>query len=481
MTISILHISDLHRERTKRVSTDGLIESLRNDLNRYTQDEELLPPDIAVVSGDIVQGVKADEPDALVQLSQQYDESYNSLVKLGEMLFEGDRSRIVIVPGNHDVSLPHFAKATRPVDIPVSIEQRALLLQRFKEEGSPLRWSWNDFSMIEIIDMETYNKRLEPFSDFYSKFYEGKRSYSLDPNEQFSIHDFSRYGVVIVGFSSCHENDILNKCGALHPDSIAKANREVSNFIKKGRLPIAAWHHSLRGGPKDNDYVDDGFLQSLIDSGFVLGLHGHQHSPQVVEHRFTADRKRGMTVISSGTLCGGPHSLPSGRMRSYNLLYLSIDSGEGKVHVREMKNSDFRLPVWGKAYIIDFSGDSLEFNYEPPKCKQSESEAIEEAAVLLRKGHFNEAYTVARPFMDNPWARRLVGEALGKMKDWAKIVDDLASPRSPSEFMLLGDALLELGRNSDLASLLSSSFAAQSDDLGVKQYIGMMSRHTGEM
>jgi hypothetical protein len=52
------------------------------------------------------------------------------------------------------------------------------------------------------------------------------------------------------------------------------------------------------------DYMDPGILQNLIDSGFSLGFHGHQHRPQFLDTRFHYGADRRITVISAGTLCG---------------------------------------------------------------------------------------------------------------------------------------------------------------------------------
>jgi hypothetical protein len=130
---------------------------------------------------------------------------------------------------------------------------------------------------------------------------------------------------VIAALSSCCNNDLFNRAGRIHPDCVAAATRAVAAHVKRGQVALATWHHNLAGGPNDSDYVDADVLQSLIDGGFVIGLHGHQHRPQFLEHQFTADGKRGIAVISAGTLCGGPHTLPSGRMAAYSHIELAAE------------------------------------------------------------------------------------------------------------------------------------------------------------
>lgn len=345
MLVTIMHISDLHRDSGSRISTAALLESLRRDRDRYTAGGSIPRPDIAVVSGDVVYGVRPTESDADTKLRLQYDEAHEFLVALSDTFFNGERERIVIVPGNHDVSMPHVQRATAIVELPTTTDQRSLMAQQLGQECSLWRWSWDQFTMHHINDRDIYNQRLEPFSEFYAKFYQGKRTFSLDPPAQFSVHDFPDLGLVFAGFSSCYENDLYNRTGSIHPDCVAGATRQIYEFTRRGRMAVAVWHHSLQGGPKDTDYVDADILQSLMDGNFALAMHGHQHRPQLLEHRFTADRKRGIVVLSAGTLCGGPKSLPSGRMRAYNLVVLDGEARRGVIHVRDMQNTDFSLPV----------------------------------------------------------------------------------------------------------------------------------------
>ena len=64
--------------------------------------------------------------------------------------------------------------------------------------------------------------------------------------------------------------------------------------------------------PWQQDYLGADVVQVLIDQGFAVGLHGHQHRPNVVseKYRFGGDAK--IVLIAAGTLCGGLTSLPMG-------------------------------------------------------------------------------------------------------------------------------------------------------------------------
>ena len=60
-SVSILQISDLHRDRRNPIRNDALLTSLDNDSRRCVLDDgsAIRRPDIVVVSGDIIQGVAA--------------------------------------------------------------------------------------------------------------------------------------------------------------------------------------------------------------------------------------------------------------------------------------------------------------------------------------------------------------------------------------------------------------------------------------
>ena len=60
-------------------------------------------PELIVVSGDLVQGAALNACDPDAEVDAQYREVDDFLRRLGEEFLESDRSRIVIVPGNHDV------------------------------------------------------------------------------------------------------------------------------------------------------------------------------------------------------------------------------------------------------------------------------------------------------------------------------------------------------------------------------------------
>lgn len=467
--ITILHISDLHRDSGSALTTESLLESLRLDRERYRAQHRI--PDVAIVSGDIVLGVTSNDGDSDVALNRQYEEAKHFLVRLADLFFNGNRERVVIVPGNHDVSHPHVLRATAIETIPTDSDKRAILARQLNSDGSPWRWVWTDFSLRRIADAALYAQRLQPFADFYSAFYEKRRIFSLDPAEQFGVHDFPDLGIVVAGLSSCCDNDLFNRSGRIHPSCVAGVTRAVAEPLRRGRIAIATWHHNLAGGPRDSDYVDADFLQSLLDGGFSIGLHGHQHRPQFLEHRFTANRQRAIAVVSSGTLCGGPRSLPSGRRRAYNLVTINPELRSGTLVVREMKNDGFSSPVWGEAYVTEFGGASIQFDLSLPAVAEPSIQIAAEAAELLRKGDIAGALALARPLATDPLARRVAIEAFVQLADWQGIKEFCTPPQSSTEIVALCDALYLLGDKAALKVLVSSDEIARNTDVAVRQSV----------
>lgn len=110
--VRILHISDIHRAPNAPTSNTTLLGKLLDD-TRYTYDEDnarlgpgeprLGTPDLIVISGDLTQ--RADEAEFEVAL--RFLEGLLPLVN-------GDRRRIVLVPGNHDVNWAIAAQSYTP-------------------------------------------------------------------------------------------------------------------------------------------------------------------------------------------------------------------------------------------------------------------------------------------------------------------------------------------------------------------------------
>ena len=364
--ITVLHLSDLHRDPTSPLKNANLLQSLITDAGRYTR--ELSRPDLAIISGDIIYGAKT-AGGALQEIASQYEEAGKFLVDLAKEFFNGNRGKIVLVPGNHDVNWVNSKAAMAPLELDKSSndanEQKlALVRELLMDENTNCRVSRQTLEFFKIVDFNEYKLRFEAFSEFYKEFYEGNRTFSLEPDSQYNIFDFPEFGVVIVGFNSCHNNDHCNVEGRINYACVAAATQELRDVKYKGLTRIGVWHHDTKGPPRRFDYMDSAVLQNLIDAGFTIGFHGHQHRDEVAEVTFHLGKLKKFTVLSAGTLCAGPRDLPSGYKRKYNIIELDLENLKATANVREMKNSIFEAPIWGAGEITQFGAMSCEIELE---------------------------------------------------------------------------------------------------------------------
>jgi hypothetical protein len=93
-----------------------------------------------------------------------------------------------------------------------------------------------------------YSERLAEFAGLYADFYQGRRNYSLKPEEQFDFFDFPNQKLSLLALSSCHGNDPMQRAGRMDPTALAEARRQLSASSRTGWLLAAAWHHNLTGG-----------------------------------------------------------------------------------------------------------------------------------------------------------------------------------------------------------------------------------------
>lgn len=166
---SILHISDLHRSPEDPISNDELISTLRADRHRYVSEEPAIrTPDAIVISGDIIQGVPLVTNNHLEELRRQYSIAEDFLARLCEEFIGGDRSRVILVPGNHDVDW----NTSRAAMTEISADKEPLPEVAFRED-SVYRWDWRTKRFYKITDQNRYSQRLDAFWEFAERFYTG--------------------------------------------------------------------------------------------------------------------------------------------------------------------------------------------------------------------------------------------------------------------------------------------------------------------
>lgn len=472
MIISLLHISDLHRDPSHPLTNAALLDSLARDRDHFTSENTTIKmPDLILVSGDIVAGVKSDAPDGTLEIGRQYAEAESFLAELADLFVGGDRERVIITPGNHDISYTEFKSSLREIHFttgdPVTEQMKAQYVRSLYTPGSKLRWSWQSLSFFELVDPVRYRSRLAPFSDFYSRFYRGSRSYLLEPEKQYDIFDYPDLGLIVAAFSSCYNNDPLNRVGSIHPDCIAGASRTLREDRYRGRVRLAMWHHNVSSTPSQIDYMDPDTVQVLIDCGFSLGFHGHQHKPQFIDELFQFGMDRKMTVIGASTLCGGRDALPTGQPRSYNIIQINTESFTGTLHLRSMQNNSLASPIWGPGSFASSHRSYIGFSIQPPAMTDRDRTLLilAEAETHLSRGRHGDAIRLSLPLLQkSDYARKILIDSFVGAGDKKGIIQYFYPPTTTTEIVYLADALCEEQRLDLLRDMINSRLVQDSID-----------------
>lgn len=474
MRFSILHTSDLHRDLADEIGNAWLLESLARDFQQHhLNDPEILPPTIAIVSGDLVYGVGPNTANGDEELERQYDQAEEFLIGLADQFFDGNRERIVLLPGNHDVSYRDVMESVERIDIPAVPEAKERLAEELFATNSQLRWSWKQLCFYRITDGEKYRKRFRYFAAAYESFYEGRRKYSLAPEQQYDVFDFSDINFSIVALNSCYNNDPLRRAGGFHPRALTEALRALTRTERIGWLTAAAWHHNYTGGPTQDDYLDAELFQLFIDAGASLGFHGHQHLAECVDERYRIGPKpRKMTIISAATLCAGPQYLPPGIPRGYNIVELDTVAWKGRVHLRQMVNRLNDLPLWGPGYFNITNESYIDFELcQPPSQRPPKLDLqlkLDQAEKLLGSGKWSEAVDALKALSDAPIARPLLAKALLEAGDGERTISLLWPPLTNTETVIVGGAILESGTQDQAKAFLELEGVSSSQDASVR-------------
>ncbi|MCI0562208.1 MAG: metallophosphoesterase, partial [Nitrososphaera sp.] len=340
--VIILHISDLHRTPGAELSNEDLWGTLRNDIwNTYAEtalgpEEPQLPMpkeiDLIVVSGDITQTADPKE----------YTEAKQFLTTLATKLLDGDKGRLIIVPGNHDVRWSHSRGAYAQAH---DIDEKKLKEAYARESRYRLEKPLKSLQYVlwERTDEDLYKKRFEPFANFFSRFYGNTRSFPLkDTNTQWTVFDsFTKdLNVVLVGFNSCFFVDHLWHQGAIQREAILKASEELDRRGHRrqgGPLRIGVWHHNVLGSPQQQDFMDPQTAVLLAQHGFSLGLHGHVHQ----SGRFEAlGSQASLPVVWAGSICAGSKERPQSIPLLYNVIGVNPSLRKGWVHTRSREKEN---------------------------------------------------------------------------------------------------------------------------------------------
>lgn len=448
MALSILHLSDLHRSAEDPISNAELIESLVTDRVRYTKGAEpVAAPNAVVVSGDIIQGVGLGHVAPGEELARQYRVAEEFLASLADEFLAGDRSKLIIAPGNHDVdwNLARRAMELMPEDAKIRPAD-ALNVE------SDLRWSWSERRFYKVVDKLLYAQRFDAYWDFVESFYRGVTGIpKLSRDSKFAVFQLDGSQVGVAVFNSCHHNDCFAFHGAIEKSVIA----EASKFMRQGhnfKLWMAAWHHSVHGTPYRNDYMDISQVQDMVGYGFRLGVHGHQHKHQVLPTSVHLPEEEKMAVISAGSLCAGPKELPTGTYRQYNIIDVDEGLQGARVHVRQMETGRLFSPchltsAGGKAFVDVHWSPSLNID----SSRHAPDAVIFEAELAGAKGNFSAALALLMPLGAgiSGFPRALLLENAVKANAWGVIVDRFGAPQTIHELVAFVEACDRLNKSAE--------------------------------
>ena len=429
---SILHISDLHK--LEGTNYEALLQSMLTDRDIYVR-AGVTTPKYIVVSGDLIHG-----GDTEAEIQKQYSETCGFLSELVGKFLNGNKKRMLIVPGNHDVSFPHSRNSMTPDAEGNKVQNLKLLWDRHPE----IRWNWKDFSFYRIADKDQYDNRFNLFREFYNNFYQGIRTYPDDPQIEAECYSFAENRVAFALFNSCKQLDHLNDSAAIDDDAIVSVMPTLRSNYNRGYLNIAVWHHHFYGAPREMNYLDREVINKMSHCYIQMGLFGHQHISQIAEF-YGGDLALGVSpdnqrvlLVSSGTLFGGKKELPEGYKRQYNVIEITQDNGiaQVEIHVREDDNRsvDSKLPIWRLKQV----GPTGSIKTSVKLKKMDEHEVLKD---ILRTAQESGDYIVAYEQLQGLTVKdelfmKIRSEIVRGIKDNRYLLENL-NPETNNDYMLL--------------------------------------------
>jgi len=447
---TLMQISDLHRSEADPISNDELVSCLLADHERFQRETPTIAkPDAIVITGDLVQGLSLGSSKYPAELETQYNEAIELISKLSDAFVGGDRAKIVLVPGNHDIDWNAARNAMEPVD-----EDAQDLPERLLLPGSNYRWCWNPPKLFRITDQRQYESRFKYFCKLHYDFYKDARvAFPLDPTRYWNLFSLAEGDIVICAFNSCATNDCFNLCGKIPVEAISQSHLKLLQSSDH-LLRISVWHHNVQGPPRKSNYMDVNTIRLMIDKGYRLGLHGHQHKSDVLPCSLHTSEKQMMSIVGVGSLCAGPKDLPQGFNRQYNIIEINDGYRECRVHIREMT-----VPgIFAPARLTALGGRSYDdLKWTPVSSSPIVNTGLDggrrnaimnEIEMLMSSGDYDGAIAKIDEGMDvldcSQYGRKVLSEALYKGQKWERLAIHVSKPQNADELNKLVQATIAL-------------------------------------
>lgn len=435
---SILHISDLHKP--ENCNLDNLLYSIQKDCEIYTN-EGICKPDIIVISGDLVEGSKDDNGEDIIK--KQYAEVGKFLDKLAGFFLNGNRMRMIIVPGNHDYCYK-LSKDSMELSPEAKLKEDYKLL---KEAAPNVRWNWDDRRCYHITKRELYDMRFDLFKSFYNDFFSGIRELPENVDKDSYIIELPLYHIAFVCFNSCYRLDHLNPMGCICPDAISKAHERLTTLKNMGCLLVGVWHHHVSGLPVENNYMDYRILNAMMQEDIKLGLFGHQHVSTAVQEYSDITTKQSILLISSGSLYGNRYQLVTGVPRQYNVIELNFNDEEVNLKLNVRKDNSqygYEIPQWIQSPIGIKSLPYYEhrLSVEKPQIEY----LVEDIDRMVRqRNDYGEACLRLLDFgLENVLALKYFDSYISKVDDKNLLKYLLRKPLNIPQYMTALDAAVEM-------------------------------------
>ena len=449
---TLLHISDLHRTSGPHLNNDDLLAAIASDAMRW-KNEGIPSPDLIIVSGDLIQGSSLDTADSDSEIVAQYNEADDFLRQLAEQFVNSDRSRVVIVPGNHDVHWSRARDAMEPIETcPANISSRAF------ETNSKVRWDWKNQQTYKISNDALYDSRFDHFKRFRSNFYAALKPNPLSCSDNDLVFiEYPLLGLVVVGFASWHGNDCFCHVGDIDSASLASSQKLLKD--SKAPVAVAVWHHSIIGGPRKHDYMDQHVIHRLIDFGFSIGLHGHQHYSDAAPFELRLPNLTSMAVVGAGSLAVGDGELPMGERRQFNIVVIDPNNESITVHVRAMSSGG----IFTGSYRDDFGGNTfikLKLPTSPSRPKAATPiQRLDAAMTAVANKQYEKALDLLAEIdpSRSHEKRQIKIEALEGLKRYEELAATLNPPQCVSEVVRIISLLLDAKRFAEATECLAAA------------------------
>lgn len=454
-----------------------LIDSLKSDTANYVN-LGIYPVRYIVVCGDLIQGTRnTDIAKGNQDIQRQYEEVSVFLHNLVDVFLNGDISRLIIVPGNHDVNRAVSSNSMKRIE---ASEQEKVQKSYWERYGKKqiYRFDWKTLSFMQIIDEKFYSSRFDSFVTFYNRFYSSiGRTFPVSPEEDASLIAFSNDKIAFACFNSCCQLDHLNAMGTINENAFHCIYGDLSSCYSNGYLMFGVWHHHIYGVPHRCDFMDMKITKSMACNHILVGLFWHQHRSEVVEelNDLAEDIERDkMHLISSGTLFGSRKEMLPGVKRQYNLINVEIENGSANLEVfgREDKMNDAPYPIWGEKYLLK-GKKSLVF--QVPLNKLSDDDLLRIIDEETREsGDFKNGILRMKQ-LDNPVKQGFIDEYIQQLslevEDLNFILNVFKQPLSNMEYCYLMQASILNNNVDDVRKLIGMTPYKDSDDILVTSQI----------